>query len=125
MKQIIQTGSAPAAVGPYSQAVKISNTVYISGQIPLTTDMQLIQSSITEQAKQVFKNISAICEASGGSLSDIVKLNIYLTDMEDFAQVNEIMQQFFVTPYPARACVAVKELPKGACVEADAVMVLT
>lgn len=123
MKTIISTPNAPAAIGTYSQAVKIDQTVYLSGQIGLDpVSMQLVDG-IEAQIHQVFKNISAVCLAADGSLADIVKLNIFLTDLGNFAKVNEIMSQYFQQPYPARAAVGVASLPRGALVEADGVMV--
>jgi len=125
MKTIISTPNAPAAIGTYSQAVKVENTVYLSGQIGLDpASMQLVEG-IDAQIHQVFKNLSAVCEAAGGSLADIVKLNIFLTDLGHFAKVNEIMGQYFQQPYPARAAVGVAALPRGALVEADGVLVLS
>jgi reactive intermediate/imine deaminase len=124
MKEFIKTANAPSAIGPYNQAVKVGNTVYISGQIPLTPEMDLIEGSVQDEARQVFKNLQAICQAAGGDLKDIVKLTIFLVDMDDFAQVNEVMQEFCQEPYPARAAIGVKELPKGVQVEAEAIMVL-
>lgn len=124
-KSIIQTEHAPQAIGTYSQAVKAGDTVYLSGQIPLIPEtMELAQGDMKEQIQQVFKNLKAVCEASGGSLQDIVKLNIYLTDLSHFALVNEIMAIYLQEPYPARAAIGVAALPKGAQVEMDAVMVL-
>ncbi len=124
-KAIIDTANAPAAIGTYSQAVKVNNTVYLSGQIPLDADsMELVGEDAGEQIEQVFKNLSAVCAASGGGLGDIVKLNIYLTDLGNFARVNEIMATHFNEPYPARAAIGVSELPRGALVEMDAVMVV-
>jgi reactive intermediate/imine deaminase len=124
-KAIIQTDQAPAAIGTYSQAVKVNNTVYLSGQIALLPDtMALVDGGIEAQIHQVFKNLIAVAEAAGGSLQDIVKLNIFLTDLSHFPTVNEIMAQYFSEPYPARAAVGVKELPKGAQVEMDAIMVI-
>lgn len=124
-KAIINTDQAPEAIGTYSQAVKTNNTVYLSGQIPLDpTSMTLVEGDFATQAHQVFKNLKAVCEAADGSLSDIVKLNIFLTDLSHFATVNEVMAQYFTEPYPARAAVGVKELPKGAVVEADGIMVI-
>ncbi|MDT0596348.1 RidA family protein [Glaciecola petra] len=124
-KSIIQTNKAPAAIGTYSQAVKAGNTVYLSGQIPLIPDtMNMVSESFEEQAHQVFKNISAVVEAAGGSTSNLVKVNIFLTDLGKFASVNEIMAQYFTEPYPARAAVQVSALPKAAQIEIDAVMVL-
>lgn len=124
-KAIISTDHAPAAIGTYSQAVKTNNTVYLSGQIPLDpVSMTLVEGDFAVQTHQVFKNLRAVCEAADGSLADIVKLNIFLTDLSNFATVNEVMAQYFSEPYPARAAVGVKELPKGAVVEADGVMVI-
>jgi reactive intermediate/imine deaminase len=124
MKTIISTPNAPAAIGTYSQAVKVDGTVYLSGQIGLDpSSMQLVEG-IEAQIHQVFKNLAAVCEAAGGQLSDIVKLNVFLTDFGNFAKVNEIMGQYFQQPYPARAAVGVASLPRGALVEADGVLVL-
>lgn len=124
-KAIINTDKAPKAIGTYSQAVKANNTVYLSGQIPLNPEtMELVEGDFAAQTHQVFKNLQAVCEAADGSLADIVKLNIFLTDLNNFATVNEIMSQYFNEPYPARAAIGVKELPKGAVVEADGVMVI-
>ncbi len=124
-KAIISTDQAPEAIGTYSQAVKTNNTVYISGQIPLDpSTMAMVSDDFAAQTHQVFKNLAAICEASDGSLADIVKLNLFLTDLSNFATVNEVMSEYFEEPYPARAAVGVKELPKGALVEADAIMVI-
>lgn len=124
-KTVIYTALAPAAIGTYSQAIKVDNTVYLSGQIPLLADsMELISDQIQPQIEQVFKNLSAVANAAGGGLHDVVKLNIYLTDMGDFAVVNELMAHYFSAPYPARAAVGVAHLPKGSRVEMDAVMVL-
>ncbi len=124
-KSIIQTEQAPQAIGTYSQAVKVGDTVYLSGQIPLVPEsMELVGGDIARQIKQVFENLKAVCEAAGGSLQHIVKLNIFLTDLDNFATVNEIMATYFQTPYPARAAIGVAALPKGAEVEMDAVMVL-
>lgn len=124
-KAIISTESAPAAIGTYSQAVKVNNTVYLSGQIPLVPEtMVLVEGDFAAQAQQVFKNLKAVCHAANGDMHDIVKLNIYLTDLSHFPTVNEVMGQFFSEPYPARAAVGVKELPKGAMVEADGIMVI-
>lgn len=124
-KAIIQTDQAPAAIGTYSQAVKVNNTVYLSGQIPLDPEtMELVEGEIDAQITQVFKNLAAVCEAAGGSLKEIVKLNIYLTDLSNFPVVNETMAQFFSEPYPARAALGINELPKGAQVEMDAIMVI-
>jgi reactive intermediate/imine deaminase len=124
-KQIISTDDAPEAIGPYSQAVKIENTVYLSGQIPLIPEtMTLIEGGITEQARQVFQNLSAVAQAAGGSLDDAVKINISLTDLKDFVAVNEVMAAFLSEPYPARACVQVVALPKGASIEVEAILAL-
>lgn len=124
-KAVINTKNAPQAIGTYSQAVKVNNTVYLSGQIPLDpASMTLVEGSFAEQAHQVFKNLRAVCEAANGSLQNVVKLNIYLTDLSNFATVNEVMAEYFEAPYPARAAVGVKELPKGAAVEADGIMVI-
>jgi reactive intermediate/imine deaminase len=124
-RTIIKTQNAPAAIGTYSQAVKIDNTVYMSGQIPLDPEtMEFVSQDITPQIHQVFKNLSAVAEAAGGSLNDIAKLNIFLTDLSHFSIVNEVMAMYFAEPYPARAAIGVKELPKGALVEMDAVMAL-
>lgn len=125
MRQIITTNDAPAAVGTYSQAVRVGDTVYLSGQIPLDpATMQLIDSSPEHMIRRVFDNLAAVCKAAGGSLQDIVKLNVFLTDLGWFGEVNEIMAQYFQAPYPARAAVGVASLPKGAQVEMEAVMVL-
>jgi len=125
-RQIIHTDKAPAAIGTYSQAVQVAETVYLSGQIPLHPEtMELVEGDISNRIHQVFSNLKAVCEASGGGLQDIVKLNIYLTDLGNFATVNEIMAEFFQQPYPARAAVGVAQLPKGTDVEMDAVMVLS
>lgn len=124
MKTIISTPKAPSAIGTYSQAVKVDGTVYLSGQIGLDpVSMQLVDG-IEAQIHQVFKNLAAVSEAAGGSLADIVKLNVFLTDLGNFAKVNEIMGQYFQQPYPARAAVGVASLPRGALVEADGVLVL-
>jgi len=125
MKKIISTAKAPKAIGTYSQAVKCGNTVYLSGQIPLVPEtMEMINGDISAQIKRVFDNLSAVCEAAGGSLADIVKLNVFLTDLSNFPTVNEIMSQYFKEPYPARAAIGVASLPRGAGVEMDAVMVI-
>lgn len=125
-KTVIHTADAPEAIGTYSQAVKVDNTVYMSGQIPLVPEtMQLIDGGIDAQIKQVLKNLTAVTKAAGGSLVDIVKLNIYLTDMSDFPVVNELMATHFSKPYPARAAIGVAALPKNCSVEMDAVMVLS
>lgn len=124
-KAIIQTDFAPAAIGTYSQAVKVENTVYLSGQIPLVpATMELVEGEFSDRARQVFNNLKAVCEASGGDLSSIVKLNIFLTDLGRFAEVNEVMSEFFTEPYPARAAIGVAALPKGCDIEADGICVI-
>ncbi len=124
-RAIIHTTHAPAALGPYSQAVKANNTVYLSGQIPLDPNtMELVPGDIKAQATQVFDNLRAVAEAAGGSLNATVKLNISLTDLDDFGAVNEVMSRYLDEPYPARACVAVAALPKGAAIEVEAIMVI-
>lgn len=121
-KTIISTPHAPAAIGTYSQAVRVGDTVYLSGQIGLDPQTMTMVDGIDAQIVRVFDNLKAVAEAAGGSLADVVKLNVFLTDLANFAKVNEIMGQYFSQPYPARAAVGVKELPRGALVEADAVM---
>ena len=124
-KAIIHSDSAPAAIGTYSQAVKANNTVYLSGQIPLDpVTMQLVEGDFAAQAHQVFKNIRAVCEAAGGDMGDIVKLNIYLTDLANFPVVNDVMSQYFQQPYPARAALGISQLPRAAQIEADGIMVI-
>lgn len=124
-KQVIHTENAPAAIGPYSQAVRAGNTVYLSGQIPLVpATMEVISEDIVEQTTQVFKNLQAVCEAAGGSLENVVKFNIFMTDLGNFATVNEVMTQFVKQPYPARAAMGVRALPKGVQVEIEGIMVL-
>ncbi len=124
-KTIIATDRAPQAIGTYSQAVKVGTTVYMSGQIPLDpASMELVEGGIENQIKRVFDNLSAVAEAAGGSLGNVVKLNIFLTDLSCFPIVNEIMSTYFKQPYPARAAVGVASLPKGAQVEMDAVLEL-
>jgi len=124
-RKTIQTDNAPQAIGTYSQAVRTGNTVYMSGQIPLLPDtMELVSGDMDAQIRRVFDNLVAVAEAAGGSLADVVKLNVYLTDLGHFAVVNEIMAEYFREPYPARAAVGVAALPKGAQVEMDAVMEL-
>jgi reactive intermediate/imine deaminase len=124
-RTIIQTDSAPAAIGTYSQAVKVGNTVYLSGQIPLVpSTMELNDGNMEAQITQVFENLKAVAEAAGGSLADISKLNIFLTDLSHFALVNEVMAGYFNEPYPARAAVGVASLPKDVPVEMDAIMVI-
>jgi reactive intermediate/imine deaminase len=124
-KQIIHTEQAPAAIGPYSQAVRAGNTVYFSGQIPLDPSTgNLVDGDIAAQARRAFDNLKAVAEAAGGSLDRIVRLGLYLTDLSQFAAVNAVMQDYFVAPYPARSTIEVSGLPKGAAFEVDAVMVL-
>ncbi|MDQ5878357.1 MAG: hypothetical protein QG616_1095 [Pseudomonadota bacterium] len=123
-KTIISTAGAPAAIGTYSQAVKVGDTVYLSGQIGLDPQSGQLVDGIDAQIIRVFDNLKAVAEAAGGSLGDLVKVNIYLTDLGNFAKVNETMTKYFAQPYPARAAVGVASLPRGALVEADAVMVL-
>ena len=124
-KEIIQTESAPKAIGTYSQAVKVGTTVFLSGQIPLVpTTMEVVTGNMEAQIRQVFDNLKAVAEAAGGSLADIAKLNIFLTDLSHFALVNEVMADYFQQPYPARAAVGVASLPKDVPVEMDAIMVL-
>jgi len=124
-KEIIFTDKAPKAIGTYSQAVKVNNTVYISGQIPLIPEtMEVIDGSVEEQIHQVFKNMQAIIEVAGGTFENVVKLNIFLTDLSNFPTVNQVMAQYFTEPYPARAAIGVKELPKDVPVEMDAILEL-
>ncbi|SDB42660.1 reactive intermediate/imine deaminase [Pseudidiomarina indica] len=124
-KVIINTEQAPAAIGTYSQAVKIGTTVYLSGQIPLVpATMEMVSEDFRAQAVQVFDNLSAVCEAAGGALQDMVKVQIYLIDLGNFPIVNEVMAEYFSAPYPARAAIGVKALPKGAQIEIDGVMEL-
>lgn len=121
-KAIISTPHAPAAIGTYSQAVRVGDTVYLSGQIGLDPASGQLVDGIDAQILRVFENLKAVAEAAGGSLADVVKLNVFLTDLSHFAKVNETMARYFSQPFPARAAVGVKELPRGAQVEADAVM---
>jgi len=124
-KTIIQTDDAPQAIGTYSQAVKVDNTVYISGQIPLDpASMEVVEGGIDAEITRVFDNLQAVAEAAGGSLGDVVKLSIFLTDLSNFPTVNEIMALYFQQPYPARAAIGVAALPKGVGVEMDAVLVI-
>jgi reactive intermediate/imine deaminase len=124
-RTIISTDKAPAAIGPYSQAVKVGDTVYLSGQIALDpVSMKLLDGDASAQATQVFRNLAAVAQAAGGDLNDAVKVNISLTDLGDFANVNEVMKQFFREPYPARACVQVAALPRGAAVEIELILEL-
>lgn len=125
MKSIISTDKAPSAIGTYSQAVKVNNTVYLSGQIPLIPEtMAVIEGDFAAQAEQVFKNLVAVCEAAGGEINNMVKVNIFLTDLSNFATVNEVMSKYFSQPYPARAAVQVSRLPKDVAIEIDGVMEL-
>jgi len=125
-RTIIHTDDAPKAIGTYSQAVKVGNTVYMSGQIPLVpASMEMVEGDIEAQIKQVFDNLQAVAEAAGGSLADVAKLNVFLTDLTNFPVVNEVMAKYFVEPYPARAAIGVVALPKGAQVEMDAVLELS
>ena len=123
-RQVISTGKAPSAIGTYSQAVRTGDTVWMSGQIPLDPATMELVSGTREQIDRVFRNLTAVAEAAGGSLAKMVKLNIYLVDLADFPLVNEVMAQYFAEPYPARAAVGVAALPKGARVEIEGVMVL-
>ncbi len=124
-RKIIQTEQAPQAIGTYSQAVKVDNTVYLSGQIPLVPEtMELVEGDMSVQIHRVFDNLQAVCQAAGGELNDIVKLNVFLTDLNHFPLVNEVMASYFEQPYPARAALGVAALPKDAQVEMDAVLVL-
>lgn len=122
-KEVISTESAPQAIGTYSQAVKVQNTVYLSGQIPLDPkSMEIIEGDIEDHIIQVFENLKAVCDAAGGTLNDIVKLNIFLTDLGNFALVNDVMSRYFDQPYPARAAIGVASLPKGVGVEMDGIL---
>lgn len=121
-RQTIQTPNAPAAIGTYSQAVRVDNTVYLSGQIGLDPQSGQLVDGIDAQIKRVLDNLKAVAEAAGGSLNDVVKINVYLTDLANFAKVNEAMTQYFQQPYPARAALGISALPRGALVEMDAVM---
>ena len=124
-KAIIHSSQAPEAIGPYSQAIKANNTVYFSGQIPLDpVSMTLVEGDLSLQSRRVFENLKAVAEEAGGSLAQMVKITLYLTDLKDFNAVNSVMSEYFQQPYPARACVGVASLPKGAAIEIDAVMVL-
>ena len=124
-RQIIQTDHAPAAIGPYSQAVRSGTTVYFSGQIPLDPATgNLVEGDIAVQARRAFDNLKAVAEAAGGSLAQVVRLGLYLTDLSQFAAVNAVMQEYFAQPFPARSTIEVSGLPKGAGFEVDAVMVL-
>ncbi len=124
-KQPIHTKEAPAAIGTYSQAIRAGNTVYLSGQIPLDpTTAQLVAGDTRAEIKRVFDNLAAVAKAAGGTLDDAVKVNVYLTDLKNFTLVNEVMTEYFKEPYPARAAIGVAQLPRGAAVEVDAVLVL-
>lgn len=124
-KEIIRTDLAPQAIGTYSQAVKVGNTVYLSGQIPLVPEtMEMVEGDMEAQIRRVFDNLQAVARAAGGDLQDVVKLNVFLTDLTHFPLVNSVMAEYFSQPYPARAAIGVAQLPKGAAVEMDAVMVL-
>jgi reactive intermediate/imine deaminase len=124
-RSIISTDKAPAAIGPYSQAVKVGDTVYLSGQIALDPQTkEMVPGDVVAQTMQVFKNLQAVSEAAGGSLDNAVKVNISLTDLNDFARVNNVMKSFFGEPYPARACVQVAALPRGAAVEIEVILEL-
>lgn len=125
MKQVIRTNRAPKAIGTYSQAIKAGNMVFLSGQIPLNPEtMELVKEGIEAQIRQVFENLKAVAEASGGTLDNIFKLSIFLTDLTHFPQVNEIMAQYFQEPYPARVAIQVSRLPKDSMVEMDGILVL-
>jgi reactive intermediate/imine deaminase len=125
-REIIKTDQAPQAIGTYSQAIRVDHTVYLSGQIPLVPDtMEMVEGDIAAQIRRVFDNLQAVCRAAGGDLKDIVKLNVFLTDLGDFPVVNEVMADYFAEPYPARAAIGVAALPKGAGVEMDAIMIVT
>ncbi len=124
-KKIIHSDNAPAAIGPYSQAVQVGNLVFMSGQIPLDPKtMEVVTESFEAQTVQVFENLKAVAEAAGGSLENVVKLNIYMPDLGNFAKVNEVMERYFSAPYPARAALGVKELPKGVDVEVEGILAL-
>lgn len=123
-KSFIATANAPAAIGTYSQAVKVGQTTYLSGQIPLIPDtMVLVEGDIEAEVRQAFTNLAAVCEAAGGSLNHLAKVNVFLTDLSHFPVVNQMMVEFFEAPFPARAAIGVAELPKGARVEVDGIMV--
>lgn len=124
IKKIIHAEQAPRAIGPYSQAIRAGNTVYLSGQIGLCAETQHMPADLVGQANQVFQNLKYVAQAAGGDLSDIVKVTLYLTDMADFSEINQVMEEFFNPPFPARATIAVKALPKNALVEAEAIMIL-
>ncbi|MES9925772.1 RidA family protein [Candidatus Thiodiazotropha sp. LNASS1] len=122
-REIIRTDQAPQAIGTYSQGVKVGDTVYLSGQIPLVPEtMEMVDGDIEQQIRRVFDNLQAVARAAGGSFADVVKLNVFLTDLEHFPVVNQVMADYFSEPYPARAAIGVAELPKGAAVEMDAII---
>ncbi|MGH8510317.1 MAG: RidA family protein [Gammaproteobacteria bacterium] len=124
-RTIVSTDQAPQAIGTYSQAVRVANTVYLSGQIPLDpASMQMVEGEMRSQVVRVFQNLQAVAEAAGGTLADVVKLNVYLTDLSHFPLVNEVMASYFQEPYPARAVVGVAALPRAAPIEVDAIMVV-
>jgi len=124
-RKTITSTEAPAAIGTYSQAVQVGNTVYLSGQIPLDPGtLQLVGAAVEDQIRQVFDNLSAVAKAAGGSLADVVRLGVYLVDLQDFALVNEIMAQYFTAPYPARSAIGVAALPRNSLVEMDAILVV-
>jgi reactive intermediate/imine deaminase len=124
-REIITTDKAPQAIGTYSQAVRVGNTVYVSGQIPLVPEtMEMVEGDFEQQARRVFENLRAVARAAGGDLKDVVKLNVFMTDLANFPIVNQVMASYFAEPYPARAAIGVAALPKGAVVEMDAVMEL-
>ena len=124
-KEPIHTSRAPAAIGPYSQAIRAGSTIYLSGQIPLNPKtMELVKGDIRAQTRQVFENLAAVAEAAGGSLANAVRLTVYLTDLANFSVVNEVMTEFCKEPYPARAAIGVAQLPRGAAVEVDGILVL-
>ena len=124
-RRIIHTDQAPAAIGPYSQAIRVGNTVYLSGQTPLDPATgEMVEGDISAQARRVFDNLHAVCVAAGGSFADVVRVGIYLTDLVNFAAVNTVMKEYFHEPYPARSTIGVRELPRGAAVEIDAIVVL-
>ncbi|MGE8214466.1 MAG: RidA family protein [Stenotrophomonas sp.] len=124
-RQIINTAKAPAAIGPYSQAVRAGNTVYFSGQIPLDPATgEIVAGDVTAQARRAFDNLKAVAEEAGGSLDKMVRLGLYLTDLGEFAKVNAVMQEYFQAPFPARSTIEVSGLPKGAAFEVDAIMII-
>lgn len=124
-REVIRTDQAPQAIGTYSQAIRVGDTVYLSGQIPLVPEtMELVTGDMETQIRRVFENLKAVAEAAGGGLKDVVKLNVFLTDLAHFPLVNQVMAQYFQEPYPARAAVGVASLPRGVAVEMDAVMVV-